>query len=393
MALITEFVHPNFDRTDFASRQVLVGVSITLPYRLRLGEFRRIRFQHGEGRFDFSFRNKIDSPSLKPPDFSLSKKLRVGERDPNWEEQKRYFDLVKSPAMFTDAILIAERPRVSSESCDAIRRGHPHLESGSIPGSLVTNTDMMWRKQLAFDAFNQFLAAYSATAEIFYPGNLPAPISLIDQHYITRVYFSFLCERGRDIDEADIQAIMKYSEGWNPGGIASYAGPMNDLAEEEFDMVRKTLEKMESFSFYEFMFDAKYRWAIHDRAAGFLMAVIALEGIHSAFVSVCLRPGVESMGKSKHSNDAVDALFKDTGFYSLIRLTPILFMSEEERPPVTLVDECLDAITSRNKLVHSLKVRNKPSARRSGFKKIGDHYNAVVKMYECLLSAFERRVQ
>jgi hypothetical protein len=185
---------------------------------------------------------------------------------------------------------------------------------------------------------------------------------------------------------------LDFGSKYSTGSTAALDGGFEDLTEDVIQTMDKTLSRTETFSFYEFMLDARYRWLMHDYVAGFLMAVIALEGVHSAFVNVCLVPKIEKMGKSKISQDSIEVLVKDVGFYALIRLSPILFMNENERPQIELMDTCLEAISSRNKLVHSLKKKGKPTTRPSGFHDISGHYDAVVKMYECFLSALERRL-
>src|SRR5207247_971921 len=139
----------------------------------------------------------------------------------------------------------------------------------------------------------------------------------------------------------------------------------------------------------EVAFRAKSLMVQGDFTGALLMAVVALEGAHAAFLGTALMNQLGPLGDS--AQRVVDDLLREQGMYTLCQLTPFLFMSPAERPAPDALTRSLEGITMRNAIMHSLRKKGKYKARLYNSAQMSDAFSAVLKVYEAYVSALETR--
>ena len=128
--------------------------------------------------------------------------------------------------------------------------------------------------------------------------------------------------------------------------MADLSGIRTDEFDEAFDQLKEDVT-------LEFAFEACRYAANRDYRMAVLMAVIALESAHNAFIRYELSKILHGNDKAKAST--INDLLREHGFYSISKITPYLFLDENERPSEADLKASLEAISIRNAIMHSLQ--------------------------------------
>lgn len=98
------------------------------------------------------------------------------------------------------------------------------------------------------------------------------------------------------------------------------------------------LKRQSQFIFYEFTFLAASRVEEHDLQVALLMAVVALEGAHAAFVRTVLGPKLSGLVKDEAG--VVNGYLRDVGFYFTNIISASLLLEEADRPSPGAIEQC-----------------------------------------------------
>lgn len=334
-----------------------------LPFRLRVGVWYRDTLAARGRHFSLWLLNRV----AIAPDKPAGMQLPIG---------KPFSDL------WTEALLVLEDPVVSDESLALLRQSQPDTVGQNYPSG-------MGETFYAMEALNHFVIGYAtATKQLF--GGAPLRIFRTTDFFdFLRWDVTILGPRDETLNDETARMIfdLKADREWRATG--SITGDLDDLPDETLGQINRSIALHKDFIFYQFAFEAKAKMVAGDYAGALLMAVAALEGVHAAYVDEVL----SSKLPADASPSLPDEFLRELGMTLCNRLTPYIFMEEDERPGADLIAQAERALRFRNEIMHSL--RNRQGTYRSRTRtnrEISDAYSATLKLYESYRSAFERRV-
>jgi len=345
--------------------QVRVGFILRLPFRLRVGKLRRFNYD-GESPFEVCFRNTLDIP--KGTDTSeVILQLQDG-----YEE------------LWTDALIIVERPKVQESDLEALRKSDESPEPA--------RTNLTGNAFQAIKALNHLIIAYSTATKQLWGGKPLCTLSDTEFFERLRWEITILCPEGHMLQDADILQLFNLRPDRALLRSGTSTGYLDDLSEEELVDIGGSLFRQQEFIFYEYAFQAKSKMAQRDFVGALLMAVIALEGVHGAFVRHMLTQQLRPLG-AKCTKELVGNFLRNEGLHTLSQLTPFLLMEDSERPSREALEACAKGIEMRNDVVHAkTNAQGQYKARQHAPMNISDAFSAIMKVYECYVRALEARV-
>ena len=353
----TEFAIQGVDIESLTKDQIRVAFILRLPFRLRVG--RLFHFCADiDGPFEISCRNSLNLP---PGTGSLEALRHV----------RRSYEV-----LWTDALIIMGRPRVEESDLQAIREAAESTEPAQ--------TNLTRNAFKALGALNQFIIAYSTSAKQLWGGRPLKELTKIEFFERLQWEITILCPESHvitDTAKSELFDLRPEREITQLGGLT---GELDDLSNEELSDIGGAIARQKEYVFYEFAFQAMSRMATDDVVGALLMAAIALEGVHAAYVRHMLSDQIDPY--------VLNNFFREQGFMTLCRLTPSLLMEENERPSRELLRACVKGIQMRNDIMHALTNRRGEYKIR-GHKPIelSEAYKAVLRMYECYVRALEKR--
>jgi hypothetical protein len=347
--------------------QVRVGFILRLPFRLRVGKLRRFKCDW-QGPFEVCFRNALDIPNGT----DTSEVLR--------QLQGSY------EALWTDALTIVEEPRVQESDLEALRKSEESPEPS--PTNLTGNAFQ------AIKALNQLIIAYSTATKDLWGGRPLRTLSDIEFFERLRWEITILCPKAHVLREADILQLFNLRPDREFISLGQLTGDLDDLSEEELAGIGGMLIRQQEFVFYEFAFQAKSKMVERDFVGAVLMAVVALEAAHAAFVRHALSQRLERLKKARTAEaKLVNNFLREQGLYTLYQMTPFLLMEEGERPSPEVLRACGQGIQMRNDIMHALtNAKGQYKVRQHVPMKISEAYSAILEVYDCYVRALESRL-
>jgi hypothetical protein len=345
------------------SSQVRIMYVVPLPFRLRLPQ--RYQFRpRGNGSFQLWVRNQV----LVEGGVDILEALRRVQPPDGWEK------------LFSEVILIQNDLHIDPE-------GLSGLKEGKAWASVLYGRNTLE----AVRHLNEFLVAYGTGAKLIVGG---APLRLLSQYeFLERInrVFLLLCPETFEIHDQELEATLKVPYQWKslgPGG-ALY-GDLDDLAPDMQAEIEAAFSRQRLHAFYEFAFQAKSRMLSDDHVGALILACVALEGAHAAFLREVLRPAMEDYERSE---EIVNNLLREQGIHTTLQLSWRLFLRAEQRPPEEVLDKCRKAIEIRNDILHARMKRGHYKLRGHSNAEIGEAYGSVLEVYGCFLSALEEKLQ
>ena len=352
------FTSSGFDFAATREEDIRFGYVLDLPFRVRLGDLFRHKFTFRGKAFEIAFYNQYPIPQGTPFD-------------------KIFNDRKPHSAYWTRALVIAFQPKVGPDALDALRKWIP--KEGEIPPISATGSVFA-----AMEALNNYLVAYASGAKQLFGGK---PIRLLTTNDFAgsdHWEISIFCPPTEELTDEDCRETFNIRVDRQFVSAGSITGHLDDLPiEETRNSINKYLQLQESFIHHELAFEAKAKMVSGDYIGSLLFAVAALEGAHAAFVQHELGrrlPDTES--------DLPEDFIRELGMSLCNRLTPYLLMREEDRPNSEMIGQAGLGLKIRNEIMHSLRNRKGQYRLRTRTnKEISEAYSAVLKVYDCYVSA------
>lgn len=345
--------------------QVRVGFILRLPFRLRVGKLRRFKCDW-EGPSEVCLRNALDIPNGTDTSEIL--------RQPRGSHE----------ALWTDALIMLERPKVQESDLEALRKSEelPELAPTNLTGSAFQATK----------ALNQVIIAYSTSTKQLWGGK---PLRMLsDTEFFERLRWeiTILCPKGYVLQDSDILQLFNLRPDRELISLGTLVGYLDDLGEEDLASIEGSLVRQREFIFYESAFQANSKMVERDFVGALLMAVVALEGAHAAFVRHVLLQQLRPLEENR-IRELVGNFLRVEGLHTLCQVTPFLLMEEGERPTPEVLKQCVKGIEMRNDIVHAkTNAKGRYKARQHAPMKISDAFSAIMKVYDCYVRALESRV-
>lgn len=356
----TSISTPDISIRDVTREQIRAAFILHLPFRIRVGSLYRSRYDL-ENSIEICFKNLVAIPS------GLEHPFPKGGLEPLW----------------TDVLIIVERPDISEPQLEELRAGNE-------PKALTLSSSSFE----AMNALNQWINAYSRVLGTLWGGKLLHLLTDIEFFDRLKWEITIYCPAASKFDDEDILKIFDIKADKEFLNVEQLTGDLFDLDTAQLDGVQNALRTQKEYIFYDFAFQAKTRMGARDFVGALLMAVIALEGAHAAFIrhtlSTRLQPDKEKDEVSRLIND----LLREQGLYTLYQLTPFLLMEEYERPGGNILKECGKGIQIRNDIMHAL-TDNKGRYKLHKHKNIDltQAYSSVLIVYNSYVTALEKRLR
>ena len=347
------FVTPDdFDTATVASDAVHFAVRLRLPFRFRTGKLFRFLVTD-EKPFQLWIYNRFQIPH--------------GTGSFEWLKQFRATAGAGWAGLWSEAVVFIPDPFLKDDTVSAIQQGN----------GVVPSEQNLFR---TLTALNEFICAYATGTNQIFGG---APLRMLtDMEFFQCLYaeITMLSHPSCEMTDKDIEDVFD----WKPerevmmkGGQLS--GELDDLPPTSLDVLDLALQNTREHAFYEIAFKAKTEMVERDPIVAIVLACAALEGVHAAFLRHVTKGAIENHG-------LISDLLREQGFFTLIQVTPRLFMSENLRPPDDLVKRCADAITTRNHIMHAkMSKQGYYHFRRYTSNDLTSAYSALMEMYMLLL--------
>ncbi len=192
------------------------------------------------------------------------------------------------------------------------------------------------------------------------------------------------------LSDKDVDGLFDLQPKFVRGGMAVYRGELQDLEKEKLDRIPAALALQQNYIFYEFAFLAESRMEAQDYNVALLMAVVALEAAHSAFVRLVLQN--RTKGKVKRAENLINDFLREQGFYVLNQMTPLLLMEEDEHPSPETLEACSKGVQMRNAIMHALRDKSGYKIQKYTHSQLYEAYKAVMQVYENYVQAIEKRL-
>lgn len=355
--------------TPLTKQNLHLAYVVQLPFRLRLPAFQRYELG-SKGDVEIAFRNKYLDNTPEPPGGSHTEAVM----------------LLPTPDLAADKMAHAQS-LLSEEQGQYVRLG-PRFFSAQ-----GWFEDEMYKE--AQRGLRLYLQAYDQVSQKADPVYVPHDAD--DTH----AQFAVLLTTpvSYQISDEDIHTLFGLldladkDKDWRRYFAMSGRFSISSNAQYSADVlasIDKALKQQERHAFYEFATESRKQEALGEHRIAFLMAMIAFEGVHGAFVAHCLER--RDPDNPQNAQKLASLLLSDQGVYKLNSITPILFMDPDERPTEEEIKKCNDAISVRNALMHSNRTpKGEYKLRTHTETKYIESREAVMKVYARYLEALERR--
>jgi len=354
-----------FDWRQATEGSVRAAFIVRLPFRLRVGGLHRLRVD-GERTYEICLWNKVDVPKGTSTQSVIAGRSRA--RD--WS------------GLWTEAMVLLERPSLPDEALAAVR------SSESFDSIAPLGFDLDTFAVLA--AVNQAIVGYHSGTGVAVGGCVLRPLSLSTYLDSVRWQITVLCPPDYVLSDEDVIGMFRARPARELVTTGHLTGDLDDLSPQALAQIPRAIRLQADHIFYEFALLAKAAAFDSDYRAALLMAVIALEGAHARLVREELRSHIPA--RKDDTRQLAERLLREQGVWTLLQLTPHLFMRPEERPPEGDLDLCVKAIEVRNAVMHALTdARGRPKARKFSNQDLSALSAAVLRVYQCFVSALEAR--
>jgi hypothetical protein len=231
------------------------------------------------------------------------------------------------------AVAVFEKPKPSPEFLKSMAQGTITGESGVRQNHL----------DLALNALNRIVIAHRSVADIDF-GESVYPIVLGES---VELQVWVYAPAQHTLSDDEVKAIAELQPRLSVGGIGISAPgiDVSDLAPEKIDRIRHVFRRLDQQVFDEFEYASHYFQFQGEEVISLLMAVVALEATHGAF----LRKYLEQRGVS---NSQTGTYLREQGFTSTLPITAKVFMREVNKPSDEELTGCLKGVTLRNAIMH-----------------------------------------
>lgn len=356
----------NFDFTKATTEDVYFVFIITVPFRFRVSSPYHCHFENRGHAYDIWIRNKP------------MEKTEVGMRLQSLIRQGG-----KVEDLWSTVALIPNKGRITAAELAAVQNCHGNVDKVAIE----TRTKELFP---AMQALNAFIIGYQTTTGEMWGGH---PLfAMTNDKFMNQVSWEVNLI-GIPISywtANTINELFELKAEKNFRIEASLIGDMSDLPAEKLEGIAQTIDRINSFYFYELAFEAKAKMVSNDYIGALLMAVAALEGAHGAFVTHVLESRLPS-DRAGDNKNLEEEFIKELGFSLCNKLTPFILMDETERPSSDLIYSVSNAIKYRNEIMHAsrnssgiYRIRTRTNS------ELSKAFSATIELYDFYRKAFEK---
>lgn len=339
------------------------------PEHLRYGLWLKPRIRFRTGKL-FRFRLDEDCELFVRNRFECPEGETFEER---WARQSK-LKLTSPNDLWSEVLIVLQRPKLEENTLRHFQHGN-----GRVPmkGNVFT----------LHQRFNEWICAYAIGTRQLVSGR---PLKLLtDAEFLDTIHVELSIAVPPDyvLQDAEAEDVFQWSPPNRFISEEGIAGDIDDLPAHALNEIDAGLRKARAHTFYEIVLRAKAEMMSRDFTTALILACVALEGVHSAFLEVVTdRLCFDGALREEYK--------RELGISRLIQITPKLFMRAEHRPDDELVAACGRAFTLRNKIIHSLKNRaGEYHFRGITSGQLTEAYATVLRMYDIYVAAFESEAQ
>lgn len=356
----------DLDRSKVTVDDVYFCFILTVPFRFRVASPYHCRFESQGNGYDIWIRNQ----PVTTPD-SESGLLTLARSGGNLAD------------LWSAVAIIPHKGRITSDELMIV------LDSLGKSGAVQLDSK---NKQMfpAMQALNTFIIGYHTATGEMWGGHPLQPMT--PNEYMTRLRWEVTVV-GMPLDfwtPETVGMLFDLKADKELHSVAHVTGYLTDLPGEKLAGIGAAIESLNRFYFYELAFEAKAKMVASDYKGALLMAVAALEGVHSAYVSHALSKRLPP-DRTGDDKDLEDNYLRELGFSLCNKLTPYLFMGETERPSQELIQQVANAVKYRNEIMHALRnsagnyrIRNRTNG------ELSDAFSAALRMFDMYREKFEK---
>ena len=365
-----------FEPAKHQSFAVANAYILTLPFRVRVGQFLRINVSDS---FDVVFRNKLDIPEGTPND-DLTQLL--------WEGKK----IRPREHFFTEVAVLDLSPKIPPDFREQLLKLVDDEPDQKLPETGSKYFD-------ALTALNDAIVGYHHATNCLFGGT-------VVQRFTDQMFFDRLRYRHTLIHPDNHQLTTdEINEIFDARGKRSFTQlsgqfslELADIPEDQRNQIESFTQLHQRFLFYEFALGAKSKMVERDFVTAMLFAVIALEGVHSTLMQMRLNAKLaESIAdpneRAKKAEDTTNRLLRDVGFTESLDLTCNLFLTADERLEENQLHDCKLGISIRNEIMHALVKRGQYRLKNRTNKQISEAYSNIMTVFRHFAQIVERDVQ
>jgi hypothetical protein len=357
------FGQEGIDLAQVQPDAVRYGVVVRLPFRLRVAGLVRVPLV--DAASDVWLFNGV----AIPPGSHLPAILH----DVPGKERDGY------AALWTEAIVVLNMPTLVEGALNALRQG----ETGSLGlgGNLFR----------ALTSLNEVIFGYAEAASTIFGGNSLRFLTDTEFFAGLRLDFALITAPGHPVGETDIREVIEWRPQRDFRRLGQLTGDLTDLPVDALSSIPRHIERLRAHAYHELAFRAKMAMLGREPLVALVLACAALEGAHADLLRRFLGESLTAYGS--RANGLIDDLLREQGIYTLLQLTSQAFMGTSRRPDVGDIQQCLEALTMRNDIVHAKQKKGSYKLRTHTFKDLSDAYQAVFKIYSAFVDALEPRDQ
>jgi hypothetical protein len=365
-------VTKGIDLSTITEDNIRVAFVVRLPFRLRLGRHRRYIY---DDQFEIWIRNKVNLPPGTTFQQAMPYlKTAAGQLSPD--------------ILFSEALIVNRKVKVNPASLEPVRKTTKNDE--------IPPIECEKKYFLALKALNDFLVAFHTATKEMFGGTAIRRLSNMEFFNRLRFEITLICPAGAEVDTELAEELLNSQVEREIVVGHQFTGEWGDVAEDRLGFIQRALELQEIFIFYEFAFEAKSRMVEEDYVGALLYAVVAFEGAHATYLKLGLDRKfsfiTDEGEREKVVNERAERLLKEAGISAIYRLTPVLFMDEDERPSEEDLEKCGKGITMRNEIMHSVAKKGRYKLRNRTTAQLTEAFSAVLKVYDCFVAAIEKGV-
>ncbi|MBN2215884.1 MAG: hypothetical protein JW719_00775 [Pirellulales bacterium] len=279
----------------------------------------------------------------------------------------------------TKAVVILHNAKITPELLNAIRstdsRVQPEFSNG----------------QLALEVLNRSIVAYAVETRQLFGLRVLSPLTTSQFHNQIIAGLLLVGYKGSQFAESDILELLSFGIDLplDETHYEVWSGDIDDLPTIDQSRIQKLLSSHEENLHHELMFTAKNLMVQQQYATALVVAIAAVETVHGAFMRNALGRVLpnEEAERSRLIND----FMREQGFYALVRMSPYLFLEQNERPLPEDVARCTRGIEIRNAIMHGLVRKGKFKMRQYSFEDYSDGYKGAIALYKAFSDALEKR--
>ena len=364
----------DLDLESVSDPQVYRGFILTLPFRLRIGMLFTV---HVGDSFNVVFRNQLEIPRDTPPDDILSM-MWVGKKHRPREQ------------FFTEALVLDTNPPVDG---DVRTKFVEFLESSGDQKM----PEIKARYFQAITSLNDAIVGYHHATSSLFGGTVVQRLTSLNFFDRLRYLHTILSPPGYKLSESELVEILDARsdrEFVSVGGqFATHQ--LDDVPDAQLADIQRYVQLHQRFLFYQFALDAKSKMVEQDLVSAILFAVVALEGVHSALLQMCLdrqmaRSLTDPLVRTQQAEATANRLLKNIGLTELLEMTSLLFLDADDRPSKEQMDQCKLGITIRNEIMHVLVKKGEYRLRNRTNQQLCDAYSNVLAVFSHFAAIVER---